>query len=259
MCHKNPISEHIFIFPFSWKSSSQLPQRLFYPHIELKGKGFDHLKQWRVHYSTIEDDQDYNEFVYFYKPIRSALYTFENQPIIVRNYIFKGLDETQFFKIQVQGKNYLLSIKQIRLKLYKTGIGLLSFELINTQYEALEELEAINSFSKMIYPPMLPLEKAKNECFPDAITIRLNQETCIEELFTADYYKESLTISPLIMFILGEPFVCREKEKRSSCIVIEPILGNQMFCCCICQNAQWIEELARGHLSEERQIGRAHV
>ena len=252
MCYKSPISEHVFIFPFSWKSSSQLPERLFYPHIELKGKGFDHLKQWQVHYSTIEDDQDYNELVYFYKPIRSALYTFEKEPIIVRNYIFQHLDETQFFKLVVKGKSFSLDIKQIRLKLYKTGIGLLSFELLNNQYLQLEEIEAINSFSKMIYPPMLPLEKARNEWFPESVSMRLNKDTYIEELFTADYYKESLIISPLIMFILGAPFVCKEKEKSYNRIVIEPILGNQMFCCCIYQSPLLVDTIEKGEVAQER-------
>lgn len=252
MRYKSPISEHIFIFPFSWKSSSQLPERLFYPHVELKGKSFDHLKQWQVHYSTIEDDQDYNEFVYFYKPIRSALYTFEKKPIIVRNYVFKRLDETQFFKLHIKEQLFLLDIKQIRLKLYKTGIGLLSFELLNHHYLQLEEIEAINSFSKMIYPPILPLEKARKEWFPESVSMRLNKETYIEELFTADYYKESLTISPLIMFILGDPFVCKEKEKSYNRIVIEPILGNQMFCCCIYQSPLLVDAIEKGEVAQER-------
>lgn len=252
MDYKNSISEHIFIFPFSWKSSSQLPERLFNPHIQLKGKSFDHLKKWQVHYSTIEDDQDYNEFVYFYKPIRSALYTFEKEPIIVRNYIFKYLDETQFFKIHVKGMVFTLDIKQIRLKLYKTGIGLLSFELMNTKYSELEEIEALNSFSKMIYPPVLPLEKARDEWFPESICMRLNKTTYIEEFFTRDYYKESLIISPLIMFILGEPFSCKAKEKTYNKIVIEPILGNQMFCCCIYKNAMLLEGIKTGQVTKQR-------
>ena len=249
--YKNPISEHIFVFPFSWKNSNQLSERLFYPHIALKRKHFEHLRHWQIHYSTIEDDQDYNEFVYFYKPIRSALYTFENQPLIVKNYVFKSLDETQFFKMQVKEQEYVLSIKQIRLKLYKTGIGLLFFELQNPIYKDLEDIEAINSFSKMIYPPLLPLDKAKSECFPEAISIRLNRTTYVEELFKADYYKESLAISPLIMFILGEPFVCKEKKGLSSCIVIEPIFGNQMFCCCIYQNPHFIQGIEQGEIQQE--------
>lgn len=248
---KSPISEHIFIFPFSWKSSSHLPERLFNPHIQLKGKSFDHLKKWRVHYSTIENDQDYNEFVYFYKPIRSALYTFEKEPIIVRNYVFEHLDETQFFKIHIKGMILVLDIKQIRLKLYKTGIGLLSFELINTKYLKLEEIEAINSFSKMIYPPVLPLQKARDEWFPEGICMRLNKTTYTEEFFTMDYYKESLAISPLIMFILGEPFSCKANEKAYNKIVIEPILGNQMFCCCIYHSSELIKGIKTGSVPKK--------
>lgn len=88
-----------------------------------------------------------------------------------------------FFKIHIKEQLFLLDIKQIRLKLYKTGIGLLSFELLNHHYLQLEEIEAINSFSKMIYPPILPLEKARNEWFPESVSMRLNKETYIEELF----------------------------------------------------------------------------
>lgn len=104
----------------------------------------------------------------------------------------------------------------------------------------------------MIYPPILPLEKARNEWFPESVSMRLNKETYIEELFTADYYKESLTISPLIMFILGDPFVCKEKEKSYNRIVIEPILGNQMFCCCIYQSPILVDAIEKGEVAQER-------
>ncbi len=240
---KEYISEHIFVFPFSWKLTSHHRVGLANPYHQLKEKCFMQLDNWKSHYSEIEDDQDYNEFVYFYKPIRAALYTFNEETLIVKNYDFMRLDASAFFQLSVGAHKYTLDIHAIKLKLYKTGIGLLSFELINKCYHGVEEIKAINSFSKCIYPPILPIEKAKDDLFPNCVLIRLNEETYFEELFALDYYKETLCISPLIMGVLGEPFKVKVKNRSEESILIEPILGNQMYCCCIYQNAALVEEI----------------
>ncbi len=248
---KEIISEHIFIFPFSWRENIKLNSSL-YSEFRFEEKRFNGLKNWKVKYSKILDDKDYNEFVYFYKPIRSSLYTLEKEPIIVKNYIYDYLDEYNYFKILVKGKEYILNIRDIRLRLYKTGIGMISFEFTNDKYNTIEAMGAINSFSKMIYPPVMPLKKAHEEGFPQSITMKLNDKTYIEERFDSNYYQEVLEISRLIMRILGEPFVSFNSNKTKKGILIEPILGNQMFCCCNCQKSVCADYESSGEIKKEQ-------
>ncbi|WP_069998146.1 hypothetical protein [Cellulosilyticum sp. I15G10I2] len=246
---KNVISEHIFLFPFTWKSGSEKNNYLFLQHLQIENKQFDRLKNWQADYATIEADKDYNEFVYFYKPVRASLYTFRSSPLIVRNYSYDGLSEDNHFIISAEGKEYSLNICNIHLKIYKTGIGILSLSVCNSSYESPQDIQNINSFSKCIYPPILPIEKAREELFPEYIKIRLNDKHKTEEYFNKDYHKEPITITPLIMSILGEPFVCKENKVRSDSLFIEPILGSQMFCLCLYKNPEIVEDMKDGSMN----------
>lgn len=237
------ISEHLFVFPFSWKCHRKSNDALFHQHTQIKGKSFERLGHWTPHISAIESDKDYNEYVYFYKPIRMALYTFQGEPLIVRNYDYEGLDESSYIKLEKDDAYYVLGMKQIDLKLYKTGIGLLSFRLTNHSYKSIEAIEAINSFGQCVYPPLMPIEKARQAGMPNLVEIHLNNENHIVETFKETPYDESLTISILIMTVLGNPFTCKAAFTRSDAMFIEPVLGNQMFCCCMYYEAELVKAL----------------
>ena len=181
------ISEHIFLFPFSWKFNHKKKNHLFSQHTQIQSNFFEHLDNWEPCRLQLLSEKDYNEFVYFYKPIRMALYTLDKQPIIVRNYKYKDLSEDNYFIIVVNQITYKLKIRSIGIKLYKTGIGVLAFDLLNTAYDTVEAIESINSFSKSVYPPILPLSKAKEELFPDYIILHLNEKCHIKEYYRDMY------------------------------------------------------------------------
>lgn len=249
-------SEHLFIFPFSWKYKSKLGDALFHQHNQIQRKNFEKLGHWSTYLSTIETDKDYNEYVYFYKPIRRALYTFKGQPFIVRNYRYTNLNEESFFELQRREQSYKLGIKQIELKLYKTGVGLLCFRMVNTRYEKIEAIEAINSFSMCVYPPVLPLEKAKEMGLPTKIRLYLNEQMDLSDEFNGCYTEQQLKISPLIMSMLGWPFTGTIHQKSlESLVLVEPILGSQMFCSCMYYQADLVAELYRGTTSIEKLAG----
>lgn len=249
-------SEHLFIFPFSWRYQSKIGDALFHQHDQIQHKKFENLGHWRTHLSTVETDKDYNEYVYFYKPIRRALYTFKGQPFIVRNYHYVHLNEKSFFKLKRMGKTYQLGVKQIELKLYKTGVGLLSFRMVNTRYEGIDEIEAINSFSMCIYPPVLPLEKANEMGLPTEIRLYLNEQMDLTDQFEACYTQDQLKISPLIMAVLGWPFaITNDPKSLEASVLVEPILGSQMFCSCMYYQADLAADLYKGTTSVERLSG----
>ena len=233
-------SEHLFIFPFSWKYSRGTYNPLFNQHEQIKGKRFNKLGHWKEHLSLIESPEDYNEYVYFYKPIRSALYTFADRPVVVRNYTYDDLESSGYMRLTVGKVSYELEIRQLELKLFKTGIGLLCFQFLNKKYEEEEAIRAINAFSECVYPPVMPIEKARERGFPSLIYLSLNDKQEIYEDFTNIQYDNRIMISPLIMAVLGKPFVSSVKPNLEECIVIEPILGHQMFCCSMVYNEQLI-------------------
>jgi len=102
-----------------------------------------------------------------------ALYTFQGEPLIVRNYDYEGLDEGSYCKLEKDDAHYVLGIKHIDLKLYKTGIGLLSFRLTNHKHKSIKEIEAINSFGQCVYPPVLPIERARHAGMPSRVEMYL--------------------------------------------------------------------------------------
>ena len=97
-------SEHLFIFPFNWKNQCKQGNLLFHQHTQIQTKYFKQLGHWKAHLSNIESDKDYNEYVYFYKPIRMALYTFKGQSVIVRNYEYAFLTKESYFELEVENK-----------------------------------------------------------------------------------------------------------------------------------------------------------
>ena len=73
------------------------------------------------------------------------------------------------------------------------------------------------------------------------MTLRLNDNVCIKEDFSHIMLDKSIMLSPLIMKILGKPFVTHLVPDNKEHIVIEPILGHQMFCCCMYYAPQYLE------------------
>lgn len=247
---KKLYSQHLFLFSFSWKEGDKKTSYLCRQHKAIQHKVFESLPNWEPEYIALKEDKDYNEFVYFYKSVRFALYTFENASIIVRNYHYRFLDkENSGCTISADHKQYELKIEEISLKLYKSGVGILGIHLLNDRYSTPEEILKINSFSKCIYPYVLPIEKAKADLFPDYIKLKLNDDQTIEEYFTREYKQYPLTISNIAMDLLGKPFGTAAERKAD--LVIEPILGNQMFVICLYQDEKMVNAINDHTISDE--------
>jgi hypothetical protein len=232
-------SEHIFLFPFTWKYYSKKNSQLFSAHKSINNHFFKNLPSWTNQYGVDHTDKGYNEFIYFYKPVRACLYSFPKEPVVVSNYIYKHLDKSNSLILSVQNKVFDLSINEIRLRLYKTGIGILHISIDNTKYYLPEDIMCINSFSKCIYPPILPINKAKEDLFPDYVIIRPNSDMQSSEYFNENYNEKPTCISKIIMDLLGEGFVCNKDNFKKNTIYIEPVLSNQMFTLCIYKNTKF--------------------
>ena len=241
-------SEHIFLFPFTWKYYNKKNSQVFSAHKNINHHFFKNLPSWISHYGLDHTDKSYNEFIYFYKPVRSCLYSFSKKPIIVSNYIYRNLAPDNRLILSVENKIYDLSIKELRLRLYKTGIGILHIGIDNTKYPLPEDVMRINSFSKCIYPPVLPIDKAKEDLFPDYVMIKLNHYVESKEYFDNNYNEKPTAISRVIMDILGKGFVCEKDQFKKNRIYIEPVLSNQMFTLCIYKNTPFFQDIRQNKM-----------
>ncbi|MEZ4885621.1 MAG: CorA family divalent cation transporter [Chitinophagales bacterium] len=199
--HSDWVSYHIFLFPFKWellKSS----EKGDYFSVKTDVAEFDALlnQNWeRKPYEKFAEVEDFNEFHYFYPFVQDVLYDYEGNENVIRHFQFKNLDfKNDTFNIKVQldweannqkenePKTYTLHIKELLLNVYTTGIGILSFHLVNTDKNSTkEDILCINQFGRRLYPPFLDakniLEGVQRSELAAAIEVNINGETYSDE------------------------------------------------------------------------------
>ena len=159
-----PISVHSFMFLFRWdliinnttNEKSFLSQRSNLVNFHNIFTKCNTLK--RSIFNLNEDKQKYNEFIYFHSFARTVLYDsdashFENKTTLF--YEITG-NEGDYFQIEtLENNSFKLSFKSIKLHVFNTGVGLLSFNLENYTYNNEHDILCINEFGRRIYPQFL--------------------------------------------------------------------------------------------------------
>ncbi|OON96309.1 MAG: hypothetical protein ATN31_09830 [Candidatus Epulonipiscioides saccharophilum] len=224
------ISEHIFLFPFSWEINPREKYYDFKPQVQIQQSIFKYLNGWRSEAFNIDTIEKYNEFVYFYKPVRNVLYS-ENA-IIIKNYVFEKLDADSVCEIEINHKVYSLKIKKIELKMVKTGIGILLIHLQNFLYNKEDEIRKINTLAQSVYPVSLPINIEK---YPARITFKFKDKTISTNTLAINYLRNVSKISAFILEILGTSFITEAVEKQQK-ILIDSLLGSKMLTVCLIRN-----------------------
>lgn len=243
------ISTHVFFLPFSWELKHISGRQILKGHKQIKTKEIIHLEGWKS--KTFKDltDETYNEYVYFYKPAINMLYGREDKTFLY-TYEKEGLNNNSFVQMKVDGKIYCLPLENMELRLYKSSIGLLSFSCVNKRYTAPEDIMAINSLSKSVYPYKLPLKNARKDLFPEEVLISINDTVKIVERFEEDYKNMPMRISAMLRKVLGESFVFDYKHLKRDKLLIEPLLGNRMFVLCEYKNATFLQDIKNKTLTK---------
>lgn len=128
----------------------------------------------------------------------------------------------------IKRDDYSLTISGIALRIFKTGVGILSFHLENFEYNNLSDILKINDFGRRIYPQFKPINDTKSNFLADKLILKSSNEniTEIQETFQKDKEKY---ISNTIMELLGKKFTF-ENEKNK--IPIRPLIDDRMFTLC---------------------------
>ena len=167
---KNINSIHTFMFPFVIKNKDTFKEIL--------------EKEWEKKPFTLSKVEYYNEFVYFYPHVRDVVFGINDG---IAAYFEKNLKKDNKYIITlINGEKFELEIEDISLRVFNDSIGILSFHLINYEYNHLDILK-INEYGRRIFPQFLGDKLVKNtkETFlADSIEIILDGEEFSKEDFS---------------------------------------------------------------------------
>lgn len=249
------VSSHIFIFPFKWDYGvgSSIEERTNVDKfVELLGC------EWKKQNRDIIEDSEYNKYTYFYDNVRQAIYGRNNYHDYiesfnaykkVRDYCFKkknnkaivqclkynGLFSDSKYVISLDDDSkYILNLKDIKLKIYDTGVANLIYFLENCNENSTKnDILKINDFGRRIYPQYLPMPNCQKSFLAKELSLQLSPDKHpIEEYFNYDYKKYPTRISKTIMDILGNNFECIKEKRNSKKIFITPVIDDRMFVMC---------------------------
>ncbi|MDP0505808.1 MAG: hypothetical protein Q7K47_01145 [Fusobacterium sp. JB019] len=279
MKDKKIYSYHTFMFPFSIefdtdKSSDDFLSRI---HNLIKDENWKY-EEFKVNGFNGEIP-NYNEWVYFYKPVQKLLYNQKNLKDLTKKelkeklknelslyYSYEGFDENKenIYTILIRKKDkklkidslkiYNLKIVGISLRIFRTGVGILSFNLENYNYSDLKDINLINDYGRRIYPQYISesedcrekisLEKVKNSFLADKIKIKVDKKNReYSENFESWDYKNK-KISKVILDILGKKFQLKKEKKDNESIEIETIIDDRMFTICWTGNNYYSKEFS---------------
>lgn len=192
---------------------------------------------WRyTPFNVDEKVSNYNEYSYFYDFARNSIYnkekSFKEKEIVY--FYRKNIHKESFVKIKKhKGNEYILALKAISLRLYNTGVAILSFDIENDKYSNLDDILNINELFRRVYPQFLGKEGVENtkeaNMLADSITIS-SKEFIIFEDFTEIYSKtpNETYLSKIVTVSLGVDIFTQNEEEIGK-YLISPIVDDRMF------------------------------
>jgi len=227
-------SEHVFHFPFTW----EVYKEKYNDKSFTSRTNIEYIKKilstdWELQLFQTNQPVHYNEYIYFFPPVRNALYNRKTHNEVMYNFKYKKTQpRISEYIIDVKNIRYALPIEDIKLRIYKTGIGILSYHLHNSTYHEPEQILQINDFGRRVYPPYLPLEQVKNHLLAEQLTLYINDDLIIKEDFNKSYHEHPVQISNTIMSLLGNKFKTISAHLKHRDIYIQPVIDDRMFVMC---------------------------
>ncbi|NKQ41258.1 MAG: hypothetical protein HF962_06785 [Sulfurovum sp.] len=263
-------SSHVFMFPFRFdyakkpivNAHGQIHEYEFYYNTPIEERINlenikDILKKENWHYEKYATHNDsekihlaYNEFSYFYDYAKDALYNreeFSQAPISSffrkQDKDGKNMYEGELYSINVFDTKdgevigstmYDLEIEGVSLRIFHTGVAILSIELENYKYKEFKDILRINDYGRRVYPQFIGNDEknrtdtTKKSFLPNSIRIGSD---ATEDFKTFHY--EDIEIGNHIMQVLGRGLFEDKKyfkdAKKYDRFYIQPSLDDRMF------------------------------
>jgi Mg2+ and Co2+ transporter CorA len=229
-------SYHNFLFPFRFdKIIERFDNRhtfyskvLFDERVQIDKNFKSSLEKsgWEYQKFEVKNHLDYNELVYFYDFVKDSLFNTQEFDTNATSYYFqKRIKDDAKYIIKIKDKEpYELDLSGVTLRIFDTGVGILSFEIENHRYSSLEDIFNINEYGRRIYPQFLKeefsVDEAKDKCLADFIEVN-----GIKEEFKKEY--RDIELANFILEILGDTFTTRKDDVEKN--YIQPIIDDRMF------------------------------
>ena len=218
------ISHHTFMFPFIFKNDDK---QLI-------------LNDWK--YKEYTDK--YNEIAYFHSFFQDNMFT-KSKDANSSFYTKESYKNSEF--IICKSKEYKLNLKSVNLRIFSTGVGILSFHVENKNYKEINDILEINDYGRRIYPENLD-EKLHCSLMPDYIQIT-NEENDINirEEFNFKQMPSKPIISKIITSIL--PSINKKNNEKE---IIQPAIDDRMFVISFYKNSSFSNNLKKDYIKNDR-------
>lgn len=215
----------------------------------------------------------YNQKQYFHENVMKAIYNEGSN--VVREFVFqfqgtdkrtctlKTLEEKEKEKEKISiPKEYSLSVSNIRLKVFNTGICILILEMYNKDYRNIESVKEINALGRQVSLPFIALDTTKKPYKLDSTKILCAQEITwtflpnpndVDKTYSFkdknnnfgkpnQPQEETYTMDLLSKLVIG-----KEKEPHYKLI---PSIDDRMFTCSLIQDNDASEYFTRDYKVE---------
>lgn len=223
-------SYHTFMFPFIFE------------------KDFKPKNDWKYLEYKINEQKEYNEYVYFYKHIQDAIFNIQKtdgKRWISKYYEYK--EQKGSYSINCIKGTFELELDGLSLRIFNTKVGILSFNLKNRKYSDIDSILAINDFGRRIYPQFLG-EKytldTKQAILSECITLNVGNQSISDNFRRFDDIKtfqdsDRLNLIPSFIEELIKDNFEKDKYER----IIRPIIDDRMFVISLYMNDALITKL----------------
>jgi hypothetical protein len=263
---KQPVhSYHIFSFPFRWdyKNSDKdineirLPERTslvdfrdYFENLKLNGRRF-----WKENIFEVRNAETFSLSSYFYEFAADAIFYEKEEEgehgLLCEIEMDKpdGLIPEYIIHVRKAPYPYNLKVDNITLRAYNSGVGIISYHLINDKYPHPEDVLNINQFGRRIYPSYIDskrfIEGTRDSILAEKIILDLKTGAPIVEEF--QYYEKitnqwspvehEFRLPVFISELLGENFITKKERTGEGDFYMRWIFDDRMFVTCIYINS----------------------
>jgi Mg2+ and Co2+ transporter CorA len=205
-------SYHTFMLPFKFDTKNKK----------------DILESWE--FEPYKDN--YNEIAYFHSFFQESMFVKEEENKNSAFYTKDAYKNSSY--IICKSEEYKLNLKSVNLRIFKTGVGILSFHLENKTHPDVKAILEINDFGRRIYPEYLDYEKEFCGLVPNFVKMG-----DVEERFEFDENQTTPKLSKIIQALLPTN-------------KITPAVDDRMFVISFYKNAQVAQELKNDYACHDK-------
>lgn len=201
-----------------------------------------------------KDASEFDSFQYFNYLSRNLIFP-DKTSGLVHNFSFKrkylkGLE----YVIHISDKKYSLSIENVFLKIFSSGIAVMSINCVNSGYTDKESVKAINEYGRRLALPYWNGRGKSSGC-ADALEITGENISIKDDFNTFDGDVSLTYISKVVRGLLdrnGKGIRFRAKyTKDKNEIQIKPVMDEKMYVACLVCDKELVKNYQKDHLSRK--------